>query len=305
MEIKNYGFIPDVIIEGVDYVAGEYTKLGAVEINPLKNWTLYLPDNEFQRKAVETMNCTSFGTLNCVEIILNFLGIKSNYSDRALGIAAGTTPQGNSVHKVAETIRTVLGCVNENLLPFDQSITTWGQYYSPNPLPESITSEGKKWKDIEWNFGHQWVFQGGSLKDKQVALKAALGRSPVGVSVQAWTFDNEKMMYTKPLGGLDNHWCVLINMKENEWWEVFDTYDGFIKRLIWGYDFGFAKEYTLLKRPPVVTPTFTEQEKNILLIWLDSIKQWLLSLQVKFGGLFGGKKIKPITQFDEELPPMA
>ena len=69
-------------------------------------WLEFLPTVEDQKKRIETMNCTSFGTLNAIEALHKTLyGEEPNYSDRYCGILAGTTVRGNSVEKPCETMR--------------------------------------------------------------------------------------------------------------------------------------------------------------------------------------------------------
>mgnify|MGYP001599222192 CR=1 FL=1 len=139
-----------------------------------------------------------------------------NYSDRALGIMAGTKPPGNDPAKIAETIRKQ-GLVLEKYLPFSSDIQTVEEYYSPNPLPESIIQQGKSW--LFWyDFKHEYVFDKDTLlEEKQKRLMEALKYSPLGISVFAWA-ENPDGTYTKL--GNDNHWCVCYGYKENEYWKI-------------------------------------------------------------------------------------
>ena len=86
-----------------------------------------------------------------------------------------------------------------------------------------------------------------SLKEKQEKLKMALKRSPVGVAVYAWKL-GENGLYIKPEGVQDTHWTLLVNFKEGEYWEIFDSYSPFRKKLAWDYNFGYAKVYYLKKK---------------------------------------------------------
>jgi len=90
------GFIPDVIYPE-DYVFGS-GQLRSEMLQPGGQWDEYLPSDELQkRNGLETMNCTVYGTLNCLEILLKRkYGIDENFSERYVGIAAGTTTAGNS-----------------------------------------------------------------------------------------------------------------------------------------------------------------------------------------------------------------
>ena len=243
-EIKNYGFIAPVITPD-NYVLGGYSKIKGQIINPSGNWIPYLPVVEPQSKrGIETQACASYGTLNALETLFKFIfGLIVNYSDRALAKASETDPErGNDPNKVAETVRKLFGCVVEATWPFKDGMTLQ-EYYAE--LSGYIIEEGRKWIG-EWSFGHEWVFQGGTLKYKQEQLLEALKRSPVGVSVLAWQM-GDKGMYVKPVGAPDTHWCLLVNAVQGEYWEVFDSYDTFIKKLEWDYDFGFAKVYYISK----------------------------------------------------------
>jgi len=231
---NNYGFIADTI-------APEDYRFGAISSPILQEngqWDDFLPEVELQRKnGVETMACTSFGTLNCVETLLKRLfHIEDNYSERYTAILSGTTRNGNSPHKVAQTIRH-FGLINEVDLPFDNSVVSWETFYTPNPMRSKFTRLGIGWLN-EWSFEHEWV-------DKDY-MKYALKFSPLGVSVFAWS-QNVEGLYTKE--GMDNHWCMCYGYKEGEFWKVFDHYDQTHKLLAWDYDFKFIKRYGIRHAP--------------------------------------------------------
>lgn len=239
---QNHGFIPDE-------VTPDQWKFGAIpykEINVFGQWDVYLPDKELQkRNGLETQNCTSYGTLNCVETLLNKLfGRKHDYSERFLGVIAGTSRSGNSPHKVAEAIRKN-GCVDEIVLPFDSSINEWDEYYSPNPMTDKYLDDGKKWLET-YDFSHEWLFVGDYSGNRQKTLIDALKRSPVGVSVYAWQWD-DRGMFVNPDKRLDTHWCMLYGYEEGKYWKVFDQYKNDRKKLDWNYPFGFAKAFHIEK----------------------------------------------------------
>lgn len=243
-DIKNHGYVADTI-EPEHYVFGGGNVAEDVLQKDGHGWGAYLPEVEIQNLfGFETMGCTLFGTTNAIEtIMLRKFGIKTNYSERALGVLSNMTPSGNSPHVVAEAIRKN-GLIDNMYLPFTEKINTWQKYYSPVPLSTDLVSMGQRWL-TQWDFKHEWVFQGGTLAQKQASIKEALKLSPLGVSVRAWVMDGD--LYVKPAGSQDNHWCLLYDFVEGEYWMIFDHYDNTHKTLAWDYDFGSAKRYHIEK----------------------------------------------------------
>jgi hypothetical protein len=245
---KKYGFIPDKILPE-DYVFGVQTKLSAEKRDILQlngQWDEFLPDNEEQeRNGLETMNCTTYGTENALEVLFRRLfKEKKDWSERFIGVLAGTTLAGNSPQNVIQTVRHS-GLIDEKLLPFDDTIKTWDQYYSPNPMDDWYTAQGLKFLK-SYEIGHEWVFTSPSLANIP-KLMQELNFSPLGVSVYAWE-QNENGLYIKPKGTEDNHWCILYGYEYKKFWKIFDSYDNTQKRLAWGFQFGFAKRYSIKKK---------------------------------------------------------
>lgn len=245
---ENHGYIKENIDPSTHWImGGEKTKMRGTVLNPSGNWSPYIPDGEPQSNgSFDAEDCTTMGTLNSLETLLGFLGYKVNYSKRANAIAAGTTPNGNSPQTVAETIRTVLGNVNESDLPFTMDITTWPEYYSPKPLTIDLIKKGQQFW-TQWDFNHQWILEGSEATPEIQATKlmAALQSSPVSLGVYAWHM-GPNGYYVRPEGGDDNHWVSLVDYKEGEYWEIFDSYDGYLKQLDWNFDFTAAKGYSVV-----------------------------------------------------------
>ena len=166
--------------EPEDYCFGSATKIDEKVINPSGDWTAYLPVVEYQKKGyVETMACTSFGTLSCLEILGKYIyGIEWNRSDRFSAIMSETTVNGNNPNKVAQSIRHH-GTIIEELLPFNENILTFGDYYTPQPMKLEYLVFGAEWAE-RWDFGHEWC------SNEPEMIRSALKRSPLGVSVRAW-----------------------------------------------------------------------------------------------------------------------
>lgn len=241
-KIQHKGFLPDDI-KPEDYIFGGYTKISAMPLVDHGQWDFFLPEAENQKKnGLETMNCTVYNTLQCLEILFNRkFGIKKDYSERFGGITAETTLNGNQPHKVIEAVRKV-GLLEDSILPFSDDIDTWDKYYSPKPMTNDLLEKaGEILKKYE--IGHEWVLTGSPITYKQEVLKEALRFSPIGVSVVAWKERNG--LYFKEKGEPDNHWTVLYGFEDGKKWLIFDSYDGHKKELEWNYDFTFAKRYSI------------------------------------------------------------
>lgn len=268
--MRNQGFLAPQIDETHYILGGGLLPVNIIQ--PDGNWTPFLPEGERQLGVFgDTFNCTGFSTLNGIEILMKQkFGISKNFSDRALGISAGTWPPGNDPHTVCEAVRKT-GLVEESSLPLDNSIDTVAKYYSPKPLTKELIEEASKFLK-EFGFGHEWVFSDPKLAidKKQALMMTAIKTSPLGASVHAWKQVNG--LYVKDRGEPDNHFITVINFKEGEWWEIFDNIDNYVKRLSWDYDFGYVKRYTLEKLE-------TEQKVNIILQALQKLFQLLGFIQ--------------------------
>lgn len=227
-------------------------------LQPNGQWLEFLPPFEPQQKQFETSNCSSFNTLKPLEILLRKLTLfDDNYSDRFLGIMAGTFPPGNDPHVVCEAIRKT-GLIEEPLLPFSDDLEDVTEYYSFKGGDVTLCkAKGIEWTRT-WNFGHEW------LKPKD--MKQALRFSPLAVAVVAW--QKNKYYYKRPEQD-DNHWTAIVGYKENEYWIVYDSYmegGSAIKYLEWNYPFVYIKRFHL-----AVQPEITEK--------INWIKQTLLALK--------------------------
>ena len=176
----------------------------------------------------------------------------ANYSERYTGILTETTPEGNSVQNVCEIIRKASGLLSEERLPFDESIQSWEQYYSPKPMAGELLAEGKKWLE-EWVLKHEWVFYPWTPpEEKPKLLMQVLRYSPIGISVAAWPKPDEAGFYHKQ--GQDNHFTMLNGYEEGKFWKIWDSYDATKKKLAFDYDFGFAKRFYIERKSPELNP---------------------------------------------------
>lgn len=244
-EPKQFGYIKDEITD-TDYVLGSLS-IPTETLQPTGQWDKFIPADEIQRtEKYETANCTAFGTLNALEFLFKRLfGETKNWSERYVGIAAGTRPPGNSPQKVIETIRKVSGVIDDEFLPMSKA-GTLEDYYSPDPLPVLLTWKGEEFiKNHKIN--HEWVYDDKREHNHKEAIKEALRYSPLGVAVAAWQYDFDKKIYIRPMGAEDNHWCVMFGYSEGQFWKIFDSYDRSIKNLDWDFGFERIKRYRIEK----------------------------------------------------------
>jgi len=243
MTYNGYIYIP---AKEEDYVLGG-NKLPRKVLRPNSDWSNDVPESETQIKQTETSNCTGFNTATAVETLMFGAGLvaeKPNYSDRGVGIMAGTRPPGNNPKTVADTIRHK-GLFAESLLPFSDDIKSSQDYYSPDPLPYALTKEGDNWVEV-WDFGYEWAYpSSASLSYKQEALIEALKYSPVCISVYAWYQVGE--FYDRPNGEPDTHWTTAI-FANKEYILVEDSYPPFKKKVAWDMNPRQAMRYHIDKQ---------------------------------------------------------
>ena len=244
--MNNYGY-QEPIIEEEDFIFGGKSITEEVLQRNGHGWLDFKPLFEPQSRGnIETNGCTQYNTLNPLETLLKRqFNEEYDYSERGLGISAGTDPNsGNNPKKICDTIRHK-GLFVENLLPFNDTIKTVEEYYSPNPLTFDLVDLGEEWVE-KWDFGYEYVKTPNDRLNHDTIINA-LQYSPLGVSVVAWA-KNEEELYTKPEGMRDNHWTGLFDYKYGSHWLIYDSYDESIKKLEWNYAFGFIQRYSLKKR---------------------------------------------------------
>lgn len=245
MEVKNYGFI-EPTIEPDQYIYG--AQLGAKTKTLVENgqWHEFVPEFEPQSNLfLETFNCTNYGTQTAIQMLMKrVFGIDFNGSERHTGVETGTTPAGNNPHKVIEIIRKDCGLIPDEMLPFDESIKTWDEYYSPKPMSKEFKKEGLKFLE-NYTINHDWVYVNAPKENRAQLLMQALKSSPVCVDVDAWHEDENGIHFRV---NRSNHWCTLYGYVEGEYWLVFDSYKGETgghKKLAWDYEFYYPKRYSI------------------------------------------------------------
>jgi hypothetical protein len=259
-----YGFVKPEITPD-NWVLGSITAPKIFE--PQGDWTKYLPEKEIQAKnGVETYNCTSFGTLSIIETLINRITSETkNYSDRFVGIMAGTKAPGNSPHVVAEAIRKNR-LLEEAILPFSDDIRTIDEYYSfKGANPQECKDKAL---EFPYELNHYWLWTHEQTKEERTEkIREALKYSPLGISVSAWYKKGDVYVdNSQP----NNHWTMLYG-EDKKGWKVFDSYDNTHKILSFDHNIEFAKGYHLVLK---------EAEKVTLLKKLIELYQQLLSLLI-------------------------
>lgn len=104
------------------------------------DWSNYLPNGEVQVSKNDTDACVSYATTHAIEAqIYQQTGIKLDLSERFLAKMSGTTPFGNYVAKVFETIM-LYGMVTDN--DWNEPVVfDWQEYYAD--IPPDIIAKGK------------------------------------------------------------------------------------------------------------------------------------------------------------------
>lgn len=274
-------------IEPEQYILGA-SKLPQVVLRPDGNWKPYEPDDEPQLdNNFDTFNCTGFNTLGAIETLECFLtGIKQNYSDRWLGIVAGTKPPGNDPQTVCEAIRKH-GLIPDSMLPFSDDIQNVDEYYSFKGANEAeCRAEGQKWLN-KWEFGHEWVLSN-SVSGWKERMELALTYSPLAGAVYAWQqkgggIVREADLFIRPDGGEDGHWTEIVKASPVTHWEIVDSYPPYDKQLVWDFGFTYVKRfYMKLKDPQAI------KEVKISLIQriLNLMYQLLEELKKQYGRVF-------------------
>ena len=254
-QIRIYGFIPPKV-EEEHFVLGALGKSLPKDIVRIDGqWDDALPRFEFQRNEhVDSYNCTGYGNENAWEILAKLkYGIELDFSERDLGIRAGTYPPGNDPHIVAETARKE-GLIPDTMLPFRVEITTANEYYAYDENEHECDIAASQFLK-RYALGHEWVFKKAPpLEEQREKMIESLRYSPLGVGVYAWYFDGNK--YVRPPNTDDTHWTVVHGYYDNGDWKCYDTYDGTVKRLDRDFGFTFVKRYSFDKLPEIKKKSF-------------------------------------------------
>lgn len=238
---------------------------GGRAVNSSGDWRGFLGDFHHEKQArngFDSMSCTTFATLNAIELLMVAKGITGRvgrsavshatassdgeapqWSDRFTSLLAGTTQKGNTPQKVAESVRKV-GLVPESELPWGDEVVDFESWNAG--VTEELLALAKT-AVRGFKFSHEWLWEERPAVERQlVNLREGLKYSPVGVAVYGWA-RGEDGKYIRN-GQFANHWTLLIAIEENGDYVVLDSYEPFVKVLRKGYEFEFAKGYLFRKK---------------------------------------------------------
>lgn len=267
-----YGLVIDAIRDIREYVLGA-SQIPYVRFNEDGDWRPHAPKYEPQTlpSGEETHMCTLAGCQNQIETLEHFLYKQSNdYAEAFNYPRVPIMPErgGADPHTTYENVR-------------HDGLILERDYPTPNTLDElkdktrqskSLEAKGQVWITKN-DFKHEflWSFHRRPDTFKDI-IKDALTTCPLGISVDAWTFNGE--VYVSNRDGKNNHWCVLLYIGDylsyHDAFCVFDTYDQSIKWLHPDHDIRMAKRIWLQKK--------TKRDMGIIIRLLQTV---LKSLSMK------------------------
>jgi hypothetical protein len=263
--MRNYGFLKPTIRQE-DYVLGA-GKAPLILLQKDGQWDESIDKlREIQHNSsLDSHNCIAHGLENqLVPYMRKRHGVDVNYSERGIGINAGTWPPGNDPGTVYQSAREK-GFLKQESLPFNESITSVDEYYSPRPLTIELQIEGEKWNE-EYTFYHEWVWNGNPpLEEKIHNMKVALKYSPLAIDVYAWAQD-ENGVYIKV--SESNHWVCCYGYTDKGW-KVYDSYENSHKIYSFDSNIDFCKRISVEKKEV--------QKIEIKIPWYIRFWQWLVN----------------------------
>ena len=265
-KLIKHGFDPEKIVIGDDHY--QLGALAPIILKPDGDWTDFLPLYEPQAENYETFGCTTFGTLNQLEILQKFLeGKEPNYSERYLYNIVGIEPPGVSPHLVYEAIRKN-GVIPQTALPVPSTLE---EFKIPRPMLKEFLDIGLKWLQ-NYEISHEWI-----ISPTHEDIVSTLKFGPIGLSVTAW-FEQDGLYVDN---GLPNsHWVVCFASTPTPTGNiltVFDSYDHAIKQIHPSHKIQFAKRISLLNKTKVIE-NINSVKKNWLIDMAERALQFLKDL---------------------------
>lgn len=268
----NDGFIEEVW--PADWLAG----LGALDyiVNiSTGDWRKFRSANQLQfGNGGDKLHCVSRAKCNVIEAILNFklqngtlpqvtvdFLTKNNYlvdgkvelNVRFLAQKSGTTKQGNSISKVADSGRE-FGYAPKNFAAYPDDVNlTWDEYYV-NPPAELVKIALDFNKHLKIN--EEWVLTGdGASEQGKQALLFHLKQSPLQVAsplCPPWNIDEVPACALTQ----STHSYIIDYIEDKKALYAFDHYEPFTKKLPWNYYLPYAQK-------TVITPLCTDLPKDL------------------------------------------
>lgn len=182
-----------------DWIAGKESGITFEDRVKDGNWTPFLPTPERQSgRRMDTMACVTFSALNCIETQINWMiaqGLipdkdltmlkvlnyidkngKFNCSDRFTAKMSGTTPQGNYLTNVWQSIHRD-GLAAESDWPADLENFDWTQYYAE--VSEGVKNKAARILEI-FDFNYEYAYTGNG--DAVQELRDHLPQAPLQIA---------------------------------------------------------------------------------------------------------------------------
>lgn len=252
--MKNHGYIEQVI-EPKDWVLGGVSAMPKVVERPDGQWGDFLPVLEIQRYGWgDSMACVSFSFLNALETLLKKRGEQYNFSDRVLAKASGTTVNGNSMRKVADTARK-FGLVEEGNWPASDTVS-WQDFYKP--LSATVVSTASMFAQ-----GHKIQYETVFAYPEQMC--EALMYSPLQIAMYAYG-EVKDGIYLNPGNKQSNHCVILFEYEFGKYWKIYDQYENKFKKLAWDYNISFIYRVNIEKTMPEKNPLGLANNTHVMLV---------------------------------------
>jgi hypothetical protein len=277
---KNTGFIEGA--RNTDWIVGGES--GAIKpvLELTGQWDQYLPDPDVQAKLngtpnfqfyFETQACVSFSALQNVETLLNHLRKtgqmpsahetflqQNGYIDpvtnsvftskRFTAKMSGTTPQGNYMYAVGDSIRKlhgVLPATDWQWPNMDDLINAtpqerWARYYAD--VPQDLQNKALKFLDY-FQINYEWVNQG-LCNQTNLEIKDALQYGPVQIASMTCTPWNMDGMSAVPACSCGANHATMIYGYDDVGWKDFDHYVPFNKKLASDYYLPWVLQYSVI-----------------------------------------------------------
>lgn len=256
--MKHTGYVPEPIAPDHYFLGSNKLteRFGAAVLMPGgRGWKDYLPAPEDQsNRYIEPEDCTIANALKAWETVANKLkadgvlretDFPKNCSERFNAICADIGPQGASPFTSANSIASN-GVIPENILPFNDKIRTWDEFYHPKPMTDDFKKLAESCTKYV-NLQREWVFNDVSnqlpLSEKIQKIQTALERGVVCVSVYAWN-DPVNGVYEKSINQMDEHWTLMYD--QDGFSKIFDTYPPYFKDVF--QNFQSAILYTMNRK---------------------------------------------------------